>query len=69
MSAQEQPQLVVQQFSMEAIHHIMLKYHNQILGMYDEMSVMYGQLDAYKHSGSQLDRSTLLDLYSGGSWS
>ena len=37
--------------------------------MYDEMSVMYGQLDAYKHSGSRLDRSTLLDLYNGGSWS
>lgn len=30
---------------------------------------MYGQLDAYKHSGSRLDRSTLLDLYNGGSWS
>ena len=29
---------------------------------------MYGQLDAYKHSGSTLDRSTLLDLYNGGSW-
>jgi hypothetical protein len=37
--------------------------------MYDEMSVMYGQLDAYKHSGSRLDRSTLLELYNGGSWS
>ena len=34
--------------------------------MYDEMSIMYGQLDAYKHS--RLDRSTLLDLYNGGSW-
>ena len=68
-STQDQPQLVVQQFSMEALHHIMLKNSHQILGMYDEMSVMYGQLDAYKHSGSRLDRSTLLDLYNGGSWS
>ena len=67
-ATQDQPQLVVQQFSMEALHHIMLKNDHQILGMYDEMSVMYGQLDAYKHSGSRLDRSTLLDLYSGGSW-
>ena len=65
----EPPQLVVQQFSMEALHHIMLTNNCQILGMYDEMSVMYGQLDAYKHSGSRLDRSTLLDLYNGGSWS
>ena len=65
----EPPQLVVQQFSMEALHHIMMSNNCQILGMYDEMSVMYGQLDAYKHSGSKLDRSTLLDLYNGGSWS
>ena len=36
--------------------------------MYDEMSVMYGQLDAYKHSGSMLDWSTFLDLYNDGSW-
>ena len=65
----EPPQLVVQQFSMEALHHIMMSNNCQILGMYDEMSVLYGQLDAYKHSGSRLDRSTLLDLYNGGSWS
>ena len=64
----EPPQLVVQQFSMEALHNIMLRNGSQMLGLYDEMSVMYGQLDAYKHSGSTLDRSTLLDLYNGGSW-
>ena len=45
----------------------MLKNDHQILGMYDEMSVMYGQLDTY--SGSRLDRSTLLELYNCGSWS
>ena len=65
----QQPQVVVQQFSMEALHLTMHNNNNQVLGMYDEMSVMYGQLDAYKHSGSRLDRSTLLDLYNGGSWS
>lgn len=64
----EPPQLVVQQFSMEALHQIMMRNNCQILGMYDEMSVMYGQLDAYKHLGSRLDCSTLLDLYNGGSW-
>ena len=69
LSTQDQPQLVVQQFSMEALHHIMLKNSHQILVMYNEMSVMYSQLDAYKHSGSRLDCSTLLDLYNGGSWS
>ena len=63
------PQLVVQQFSMEALHHIMNRNNCQILGMYDEMSQMYSQLDAYKHQGSRLDQVTLLDLYNGGSWS
>ena len=63
------PQLVVQQqFSMEALHNVMLVNNHQILGVYDEMSITYGQLDAYKHSGSRLDRSTLLELYNGGSW-
>ncbi len=65
----EIPLLVVQQFSMESLHLTMINNGCQILGMYDEMSIMYGQLDAYKHSGSRLDRSTLLDLYNGGSWS
>ena len=46
------PQLVVQQVSMEALHNIMLSNNHQVL---DEMSIMYGQLDAYKHSGSRLD--------------
>lgn len=50
MSTQDQPQLVVQQFSIEALHHIMLKNNHQILGMYDEMSIMYGHLDAYRYS-------------------
>ncbi len=59
----EPPQLIVQQFSMEALHIIMSKNNSQILAMYDEMSVMYGQLDAYKHLGSKLE------LYSGKSWS
>lgn len=54
---------------MEALHLTMLNNGNTILGMYDEMSVLYSQLDAYKHSGSKLDRNTLLKLYTGGSWS
>ena len=62
------PQLVVQQFSMEALHNVMLTSNHQILGVYKEMSIMYGQLDAYKHSGSRLHHSTLLELYNGGWW-
>ena len=52
---------------MEALHNVMLA-NNQILGVYDKMSIMYGQLDAYKHSSSHLDHSTPLKLYNGGSW-
>ena len=63
----EPSELVVQKFSMEALHQIIMGNNCQILGLYDEMSVMYGQLDAYKHLGSRLDRSTLLDLYNWGS--
>ena len=65
----EAPQYIVQQFSMEALHHVMMKNNSQILGMYDEMSIMYGQLDAYKHPGSRQDRAQLLDLYNGSMWS
>ena len=64
----KRPQLVVQHFSMEALHRVMMCNGCQMLGLYDEMSIMYGQLDVYKRSGSTLDRSTLLDLYNGGSW-
>ena len=39
----------------------------QILGLFDEMSSFYGQLDLYKHS-STVDRKTLLTLNGGGSW-
>lgn len=35
-----------------------MRNNSQVLGMYDEMSVMYGELDAYKHQGSRLDRSS-----------
>ena len=51
-----EPQLVVHQFSMEALHSVMSHNNGQVLGLYGEMSVMYQQLDAYKHSGSTLDR-------------
>ena len=41
---------------MEALHSVMSHNNGQVLSLYDEMSVMYQQLDAYKHSGSTLDR-------------
>ena len=42
---------------------------SQILGLFDEMSTMYSQLDLYKQSGSVMDRKTLITLNGGSSWS
>jgi hypothetical protein len=46
----------------------MCRNRGQILGLFDEMSRFYGQLNLYKHS-STADRKTLLTLNGGGSWS
>ena len=42
---------------------------SQILGLFDEMSTLYAQLDLYKRSGSVMDRKTLITLNGGNSWS
>ena len=47
---------------MPALHKIMSQNNGQILGLYDEMSIMYKQI-------RQDGRSTLLNLYNGGTWS
>ena len=60
----EPPRLVVQQFSMEALHHVMLLNNSQMLVLNDEMSVMYGQFDALMNSRSTIEQSTLLDRHS-----
>lgn len=61
------PQLIVDHFSVEELHSIMCHNHGQILGLFDEMSSFYGQLDLYKHS-STIERKTLLSLNGGGPW-
>ncbi len=61
------PQLIIDHFSFEELHTIMCRNRGQILGLFDEMSSFYGQLDLYKHS-STMDRKTLLTLNGGGSW-
>ena len=38
-----------------------------VLGLFDEMSTFYGQLDLHKYSSS-IDRKTLISLNGGGSW-
>ena len=63
------PQRLVEQFSFEQLHSVMLNNNGNALSLYDEMSTMYEQLDVYKHAGSRQDRFTLLKLYNGSSWS
>ena len=63
------PQLIVDYFSFEELHVILSRNNGQVLGAFDEMSSFYGQLDLFKHTGSTLDRKTLLSLNSGSSWS
>lgn len=62
-------QLTVHQFTIEALHNVMLNNEGQAIAVYDEMDVFLSSLDAYKHSSSTYDRSTLLELWNGLSWS
>ena len=61
------PQLIIDHFSFEELHTVMSRNECKLLGMFDELSCFYGQLDLYKHS-STVDRKTLLTLNGGGSW-
>ena len=45
------PQLLVDNFSFEELHAIMKRNGNQMMGMFDEMSSFYAQLDLFKHTG------------------
>ncbi len=45
------PQLLVDNFSFEELHCIMPRNGCQTLGLFDEMSSFYAQLDLFKHSG------------------
>lgn len=44
---QTPPQLLVDNFSFEELHCILKKNGNQVLGMFDEMSSFYAQLDLF----------------------
>ena len=48
---QTPPQLLVDNFSFEELHCILKRNGNQVLGMFDEMSSFYAQLDLFKHTG------------------
>lgn len=63
------PQLCIEHFSFEELHNVMRRNGSQVLGLFDEMSTLYRQLDLYRHSGSVMDRKTLITLNGGSSWS
>ena len=63
------PQLCTKHFSFEELHNVMRRNGSQMLGLFDEMSTLYGQLDLYRHSGFVMDRKTLITLNGGSSWS
>ena len=60
-----QPQIFVEHFSFKELHYTM-KRNYRILGLYDELSLLYEQLDRYK--AGQADRKTILTLINGGCW-
>ena len=45
------PQILVDNFSFEELHCVMKRNGNQVLGIFDEMSSFYAQLDLFKHTG------------------
>ena len=59
------PQLCIEHFSFEELHNVMRRNGSQMLGLFDEMSTLYGQLDLYRHRGSVMDRKTLITLNGG----
>ena len=60
------PQIFVEHFSFEELHYTMKRNNNRIIGLYDELSLLYEQLDRYK--AGQADRKTILTLINGGCW-
>ena len=62
------PQLCIDHFSFEELHSVMRRNNGQVLGLFDEMSTLYSLLDLFKHSGSVMDRKTLITLNGGTSW-
>ena len=60
------PQIFVEHFSFEELHYTMKRNDNRVLGLYDELSLLYEQLDRYK--AGQADRKTILTLINGGCW-
>lgn len=59
-------QIYIEHFSMEELHYTLKRNSGRVVGMYDEISLLYEQLDKYKTGIS--DRKTLLSLINGSPW-
>ena len=51
---------------MEDLHHTLKRNSGRVVGIYDEISVMYKQIDINKTGN--LDKKQLLTMFNGGSW-
>ena len=60
------PQIYIEHFSMEELHYTLKRNGGRVVGLYDEISLLYEQLDKYKNGNS--DRKTLLSLINGSPW-
>lgn len=60
------PQIYIEHFSMEELHYTLKRNRGRVVGLYDEISLLYEQLDKYKNGNS--DRKTLLSLINGSPW-
>lgn len=59
-------QVYIEHFSMEELHYTLKRNNGRVVGLYDEVSLLYEQLDKYRNGSS--DRKTLLSLINGSPW-
>ena len=46
------PQIYIEHFSMEELHYTLKRNRGRVVGLYDEISLHYEQLDKYKNGSS-----------------
>jgi hypothetical protein len=59
----ETKHIYIEHFSMEELHYTLMHNNGRVVGLYDEISFLYEQLDKYRNGIS--DRKTLLSLING----
>ena len=62
-SENPEPQIFIEHFSMEELHYTLKRNNGRIIGLYDDISLLYEQLDKYKNGSA--DRETMLSLING----